>query len=81
MAENTSPNITRPELTPQSVADLYAAGMSVNDIAILYSDSYAKVRRLLRESGTPVRDASSRLKGRTRRSSKAEAEAENSDES
>jgi hypothetical protein len=62
---------TRPDLNPQTVGALYTAGMSVNDIAVLYNEPYSRIRRLLRESGTPVRDASARLKGRTRRSTKS----------
>lgn len=56
------------ELTPQRAAELYSKGMSVNEIAIKESVTYSKVRKLLADSGTPVRDASARLKGRTRKS-------------
>ena len=69
MVESTSIDSTpRVELSPETVAALYSAGMCVNDIAIMYHEPYSRIRRLLRESGTPVRDASARLKGRTRRS-------------
>jgi len=56
------------ELTPQRTAELYQKGMSVNEIAVKENVTYSKVRKLLTDSGTPIRDASSRLKGRTRKS-------------
>lgn len=46
---------------------LYAAGKSVAEVAAAMNITYSKARRLISESGTPVRDASARLKGRTRK--------------
>lgn len=71
MSDTPTPELA--ELNPETVSKLYEAGMSLNDIAVLYGQPYSRMRRLLRESGTPVRDASARLKGRTRRSSGAAA--------
>jgi hypothetical protein len=56
------------ELTSAAVGRLYQTGMSVDAIAKSNSVSYAKARRLLRESGVELRDPSARLKGRTRKS-------------
>lgn len=47
--------------------ELYAAGNSVAEVANIMSITYSKARRLINDSGTPVRDASARLKGRTRK--------------
>lgn len=47
--------------------ELYAAGKSVAEVAAAMNITYSKARRLINESGTPVRDASARLKGRTRK--------------
>jgi hypothetical protein len=47
--------------------ELYAAGKSVVEVAAAMSITYSKARRLINESGVPVRDASARLKGRTRK--------------
>jgi hypothetical protein len=55
------------EITAQQAGELYAAGKSVSDVARETSITYAKARKLIADSGTPIRDASSRLKGRTRK--------------
>jgi hypothetical protein len=47
--------------------ELYAAGKSVVEVAAAMNITYSKARRLISESGVPVRDASARLKGRTRK--------------
>lgn len=59
------------ELTPQRAGELYAAEQSVIEIAREYEMSYSQVRRLIATSGTPIRDASARLKGRTRKTDKS----------
>lgn len=53
-------------ITAQRAGELYAAGKTVNEIAVTNSITYAQARKLIIDSGTPIRDASSRLKGRTR---------------
>ena len=53
--------------TPQAAAQLYAEGKPIVEVAQALGVTYGKARKLINESGTPVRDASSRLKGRTRR--------------
>lgn len=55
------------EITAQRAGELYASGMSVVEVARETNITYAKARKLIADSGTPVRDASSRLKGRTRK--------------
>lgn len=55
------------ELTAQRAGELYAAGQSVIEVARDHNMTYAQVRKLIAVSGTPIRDASSRLKGRTRK--------------
>lgn len=54
-------------ITPQRAGDLYSSGMSVIEVARETNISYSQARKLIKENGTPIRDASSRLKGRTRR--------------
>lgn len=55
-------------LTAQQAGSLYASGQTVDQIAKSNSITYAQARKLIVDSGTPIRDASSRLKGRTRKS-------------
>lgn len=55
------------EITATKAGELYSAGKSVAEVATQMSITYSKARRLIKDSGTPVRDASSRLKGRTRK--------------
>lgn len=56
-------------LTAQQAGSLYASGQTVDQIAKGNGITYAQARKLVVASGTPIRDASSRLKGRTRKSS------------
>lgn len=55
-------------LTPERAGELYASGKTVIEVARAYGMPYSKARKLIAASGTPIRDASSRLKGRTRTS-------------
>ena len=59
------------ELTPKMAGDLYTSGQSVIEVARAYGMTYAQVRKLLATNGTPIRNASERLKGRTRKSSES----------
>lgn len=61
MTETTS-------LTPERAGELYASGKTVIEVARAYGMPYSKARKLIAASGTPIRDASARLKGRTRTS-------------
>lgn len=54
------------EINAQAAAQLYSTGKPVVEVAKELGITYGKARRLINESGTPIRDASSRLKGRTR---------------
>lgn len=54
------------EVSPQQAAKLYVDGKPVVEVAKELGITYGKARRLIGESGTAIRDASSRLKGRTR---------------
>lgn len=55
------------EVTAARAGELYSTGKSVAEVAAELSITYSKARRLIKDSGTPVRDASARLKGRTRK--------------
>ena len=57
------------ELTAQRAGELYASGQTVIEVARAHGLSYGQVRKLIAASGTPIRDASSRLKGRSRKAS------------
>lgn len=67
----TTTTLSTPSLTPQLAAELYVAGKSVIEIARAFSTTYSKTRKLLAINGTELRNASDRLKGRTRSSSKS----------
>lgn len=54
-------------LTAQQAGSLYASGQTVDQIAKGNGITYSQARKLIVASGTPIRDASSRLKGRTRK--------------
>lgn len=54
-------------LTAQQAGSLYASGQTVDQVAKSNGITYAQARKLIIDSGTPIRDASSRLKGRTRK--------------
>jgi hypothetical protein len=55
------------EVTATKAGELYSTGKSVAEVAAALNVTYSKARRLIQDSGTPVRDASTRLKGRTRK--------------
>jgi DNA-nicking Smr family endonuclease len=55
-------------LSAQRAGELYAAGQTVDQVAKGNGVTYAQAKKLIIASGTPIRDASSRLKGRTRKS-------------
>jgi|LakMenEpi03Aug12_release.lakeMendotaPanAssembly.Ray.scaffolds.fasta_scaffold2546248_1 hypothetical protein len=55
------------EVTATQAGELYSTGKSVAEVAAALNVTYSKARRLIQDSGTPVRDASTRLKGRTRK--------------
>jgi transcription antitermination factor NusA-like protein len=59
------------ELTAQRAGELYTAGKSVIEVAREHSMTYAQVRKLIGASGTPIRNSSDRLKGRTRKVERA----------
>ena len=54
------------EITPQAAAQLYSQGKPVVEVAKDLGITYGKARKLIDASGTSIRDASTRLKGRTR---------------
>jgi len=51
----------------QAAAELYKAGKSVDEVAKELSITYGKARKLIADSGTPIRNTSDRLKGKTRK--------------
>lgn len=57
---------TASELTPQLAAQMYTEGKTVYEIAVASGTTYSKARKAIVASGTPIRNASDRLKGRTR---------------
>lgn len=54
--------------TPTQAAALYTAGKSVVEVAQELGVTYGKARKLIADSGTPIRNTSDRLKGKTRKS-------------
>lgn len=54
------------EATSAQAAQLYSQGKPVVEVAKELGITYGKARKLIASSGTDIRDASSRLKGRTR---------------
>lgn len=66
--ETDTTTMNHPTLTPEQANDLYLAGRTVWEIAQGYGLTYAKTRKILAAAGTPIRPASLRLKGRTRKS-------------
>ena len=54
--------------SPQQAAALYTAGKSVVEVAQELGITYGKARKLISDSGTPIRNTSDRLKGKTRKS-------------
>ena len=53
--------------SPQQAAALYSAGKSVVEVAQELGITYGKARKLISDSGTPIRNTSDRLKGKTRK--------------
>jgi hypothetical protein len=53
--------------SPQQAAALYTAGKSVVEVAQELGITYGKARKLIQDSGTPIRNTSDRLKGKTRK--------------
>lgn len=51
----------------QQAAALYTAGKSVVEVAQELGITYGKARKLIQDSGTPIRNTSDRLKGKTRK--------------
>ena len=59
--------MTTATITSNQAAALYKAGKSVDEVATELSITYGKARKLIAESGTPIRNTSDRLKGKTRK--------------
>jgi hypothetical protein len=59
--------MTTATITSNQAAALYRAGKSVDEVATELSITYGKARKLIAESGTPIRNTSDRLKGKTRK--------------
>jgi len=57
--------------TPEAAGTLYAAGKTVIEVSRELGVTYAKATKLIKTSGTTIRNASDRLKGRTRGSKKS----------
>lgn len=55
------------ELTAQRAGELYASGQTVIEVARSHGLTYGQAHKLIKASGTPIRNASDRLKGRTRK--------------
>lgn len=55
-------------MTAQHAGELYTSGLTVDQIAKSNGVTYARTKKLIIASGVTIRDASSRLKGRTRKS-------------
>jgi hypothetical protein len=64
--ETSTKGSTVSEATSAQAAQLYAQGKPVVEVAKELGITYGKARKLIASSGTDIRDASSRLKGRTR---------------
>jgi hypothetical protein len=59
--------MTTATITSNQAAALYSAGKSVDEVATELSITYGKARKLIADSGTPIRNTSDRLKGKTRK--------------
>lgn len=59
--------MTTATITSNQAAALYRAGKSVDEVATELRITYGKARKLIAESGTPIRNTSDRLKGKTRK--------------
>ena len=64
---NERNTVTTATITSNQAAALYSAGKSVDEVATELSITYGKARKLIAESGTPIRNTSDRLKGKTRK--------------
>ena len=53
--------------TSTQAASLYTAGKSVVEVAQELGITYGRARKLIQEAGTPIRNTSDRLKGKTRK--------------
>ena len=53
--------------TPVQAASLYTEGKSVVEVAQELGITDGKARKLIADSGTPIRNTSDRLKGKTRK--------------
>jgi hypothetical protein len=53
-------------LDTTAVVAAYTAGKSVYGVAKEFGITYGQARKAIVDSGTPIRDASARLKGKTR---------------
>ena len=65
--EETTKGTTVSTTTPTQAASLYTAGKSVVEVAQELGITYGKARKLIQEAGTPIRNTSDRLKGKTRK--------------
>ena len=54
-------------ITSTQAASLYTAGKSVVEVAQELGITYGRARKLIQEAGTPIRNTSDRLKGKTRK--------------
>ncbi len=59
--------MTTSTVTSNQAAALYSAGKSVDEVAKELSITSGKARKLIADSGTPIRNTSDRLKGKTRK--------------
>jgi hypothetical protein len=55
-------------ITAERAGELYTSGLTVDQIAKGNGITYARTKKLIVASGVTIRDASNRLKGRTRKS-------------
>jgi hypothetical protein len=65
--KTTKRGIPMSTVTPVQAASLYTAGKSVVEVAQELGITYGKARKLIADSGTPIRNTSDRLKGKTRK--------------
>ena len=59
--------MTTATITSNQAAALYKAGKSVDEVATELSITDGKARKLIADSGTPIRTTTDRLKGKTRK--------------
>jgi hypothetical protein len=63
----TTVTTTVTTVTSHQAATLYASGKSVDEVATELGITYGKARKLIADEGTPIRNTSDRLKGKTRK--------------